>query len=235
MLKNIFPAVLFLFILNSCNFFNTYEIVIDNPTQDELLVEIGKDSHIIQPYGFKTLKIKAGDYEVKVLLNDNHDHFHDEEEGEEAHNHESEFVIFEGKLTVNSDGIFNPALYTYVIWKDLYVEHPEDFAKYAETELNIKPQITINDKKYNDVDFEIINNQSFIAKKWDYGLFELWSDNVDVYSKIFEIKSKIYRLEDLEEEWGYWGEFDMSDYSAEDFQSLIDSLEAKAKALSGEK
>lgn len=220
-------------VLSSCNFFKTHEIFIDNPTEYELTIDINNKTHVIEPYGNKTVKLKAKSYEVVATIQNQeillHDHLDDEHDHDHEHEEAQNFIIYEGTLSVSQSGIFNPTLYTYVVWKDLYLEDMNKYNDYASSQLNLKPQLTINDKNYNDVDFTIFKEQLFIPKTWDYGLAEPWSDNVDVFSKSFVVKSKIYRLDALEEEWGYWGEFDMSDYTDEDFKNLIDSLEAKAK------
>jgi len=235
MFKNLSLVIFLSVVLTSCNFFDTYEIVLDNPTENELSIVVDENVHTLEPFSHKVIKLKAKEYNfvVSAKLFDYHVHDHHDDE-EHAHDEFTETIILDTMLTISQDGIFSPALHTYILWKDLYLENMDKYSDYAAKELNIKPQISINNKSYNDVDFTIISNQLFIPKNWDYGLFEPWSDNVDVYSKNFVVKSKVYRLEDLEEEWGYWGEFDMSDYTDEDFKNLLDSLLKREEVLLNE-
>jgi hypothetical protein len=211
-MKNVFTLFLIVILLSSCNWLNKYEVIIDNPTLDFFTLEIDEKTYNLDAFSHVLVDLKPGDYLAVAR----------DEQGE---------VFFEQTISVNASGILNPTLSIYVLWRDLYLDNPEKFHEFAEKELNIRSEVTIGNKKYNDVDFIVYENQAFIAKAWDYGLFEQWSDEVDVYSQKVLVKSKVYRLDDLEEEWGYWGEFDMTDYTDEDFKNLLDSLLQREEML----
>jgi hypothetical protein len=214
-MKNFVFASLLLVLLVSCSWFKKYDVLIDNPTSFRIFVEIGDETYEIEAYSFEEIKLKSGEHKVVA--------WSDETE-----------VFFDNVVKIDGDGILNPTLTTYVLWKDLYVNDMADYEKYAAEVLKIRDQVTIADKTYNDVDFTVYEKWPFIKALWNFGLFEPWTDELDIHSGNYQLKSKIYRVEDLEEEWGYWGEFDMADYTEQDFKNLIDSiLEVKNERIHG--
>lgn len=204
------PKYIFLFIacfalLLSCNTEKSFEITIDNPTELDFSFTLNEEKHTVNALGQLTLELEKGTYffQIKNEIGD---------------------TLLNDSIDIFNNGILNPSQSTYVVWNDLYIEDFENYDKRAQEILSIRDSISIDDKEYNDVDFDVYENQVFIDKNWDFGIFEDWPEEIDLYSHSEIKKSKIYRLADLEEEWGYWGTLDFSDYAEEEFQHLIDSL-----------
>jgi hypothetical protein len=195
------PLLLFI----SCKFDKNYEVSIDNPSEIDFSFSLNEEKYSVNALGETTLSLKEGKHYFLILnaLGD---------------------TLLNDTIKVFNDGLLNPTQSTYVVWSDLYLEDFEEYETYAQEVLNIQDSILIDYKEYNDIDFNVFENQIFIPKDWDFGVFEEWPKEIDLYSERVIKKSKIYRLADLEEEWGYWGTFDFNDYGEEEFQQLIDSL-----------
>lgn len=192
-------------ILASCNSEKSFEVTIDNPSEFDFSFSLNKEEYSVNAMTELMLEMNEG----------MHFFFIQNEMGD---------TLLNDSIAIFSDGLLNPTKNTYVVWNDLYLEDFEQYDNIAKELLNIKDSILIDDKEYNDVDFDVYENQVFIEKKWDFGVFETWPEEIDLYAQSEVKKSKIYRLADLEEEWGYWGTFDFNDYSEEAFQQLLDSL-----------
>ena len=191
---------LFLF---SCDSFLKKNILIDNPSAEELTVVIDGKDYTITPFTSTKLEIAKGEYQIKATQN--------EEE------------IFNEKVNITDNGVLNTTKATYVIWTDLYLLDLDEYSLYAAQELN-NVDTEVNGNHYEAVTFEVFEATPFINEHWDIGLEEFWPEDVDITSGDFAKKSKIYRLEDLESEWGFYGDYDFSDLSDEDFEQFMDSL-----------
>lgn len=196
----ILMPTLFLF---SCDSFIKKNILIDNPSAEELKVVIDGKDYTITPYTSTKIEIAKGEYQIKATQN--------EEE------------IFNEKVNIVDNGVLNTTKSTYVIWSDLYLLDIDKYSELAATELN-NVDTEVNGNHYESVTFEVYENDVFITENWDYGLEEFWPEEVDLTGIGFIKKSKIYRLEDLESEWGFYGDYDFSDLSDEDFEVFMDSL-----------
>lgn len=207
--KYIFLIVACHAILLSCNTKKGFEITIDNPTELDFSFSFNENKYSVNAMNELVLELTAGV----------HYFFIQNEIGD---------TLLNDSIVILNTGLLNPTKSTYVVWNYLYLENFENYDKRAQEILNIRDSISIDDKEYNDVDFDVYENQVFIEKSWDFGVFEDWPEEIDLYSQSEIKKSKIYRLADLEEEWGYWGTFDFSDYTEEEFQQLIDSFLSEA-------
>jgi len=192
--------VLFLF---ACDSILIKTILIDNPSDKELEVVIDGKNYSIAPYTSTKIEIAKGEYQVKA----------NQEENE----------IFDKKVNIIDNGVLNTTNSTYVIWSDLYVLDLDNYAKYAEEELkNVDTEI--NGNHYEAVTFEVFEGTPFIQENWDYSLEEFWPEEVDISGNDYVKKSKIYRIEDLESEWGFYGDYDFSEASDEEFEQFMDSI-----------
>lgn len=205
MAKFLFSLLIISILLFGCETEKNVEIVVDNPSELDFSFSLKEEAYTVSALSKTTLKLKEGVYFLWIQ-------------------NEIGDTLLNDSIYIFSNGLLNPTKSTYVVWNDLYLENFDEYEQIARSALNIQDSIFINDKEYNDVDFDVYENQVFIEKTWDFGVFEDWPEEIDLYSKSTVKKSKIYRLADLEEEWGYWGTFDFNDYTEEEFQQLLDSL-----------
>ncbi len=194
--KFTFIAV-FILLISACK----SKVILDNPTDSDIVVSLDGTNYELLAYDQKVLELKkstmlliAKDVEGNEILNES--------------------------INITGDGVMNPTRTMYVIWKDMYCL-PEDYDTYKGN-LDLKKMVTVNDKEYEMVDFTLVEDL-FIAKNWDFDLNESFADSVDLKNK-FLVKSKIYRVEDLETEFGYFGDIDFSDFDETEVQSFMDSL-----------
>lgn len=200
--KLLFLPVVLLVLVSAC----TFKVVIDNPTDMNLKVSLDDKEYDVAAFDQKEVELKKSD--VKIIAKDT--------EGNE---------ILNGTVKITGEGIINPTRTTYVIWKDLYCLS-EDYASFK-SNLNIKEMVLVNDKEYESVDFTLVDDL-YILKNWDYNLKESFPDSVNL-EKGYVIKSKIYRVEDLENEFGYYGDLDFTDYDDSDVNAFLDSLRQMLK------
>lgn len=193
------PA-LFIF---SCDSLLKKNVLIDNPSDQDLTVLIDGKNYIITPYTSTSVELAKGEYQIIAKQN--------------------EQEIFNEKVNIIDNGVLNTTKSTYVIWSDLYLLDLDQYNEYASTELkNVDTEV--NGNHYESVTFEVFEGTPFISQNWDFGLEEFWPEEVDLTAGNFSKKSKIYRLEDLESEWGFYGDYDFSDLSDEEFELFMDSL-----------
>lgn len=190
-------------VLSSCSSLFTKEVYIDNPSDLDIKVVVDGTEYLIPAYSSELIKLPKGEHAVVAST--------DEQE------------IFNETVGITDKGILNVTGATYVVWKDLYLEDLDDYSSYAAGALNNENH-EINNNVYEDVDFVVYENESFIAKIWDFDLDQEWAKEVDISSGNYVVKSKVYRLEDIEAEWGFYGDFDFSEYSDEDLNAFLDSL-----------
>lgn len=187
----------------SCETFLQKNVLIDNPTEQDLNVVINGKEYTITPYTSTKVELAKGEYQIVAQQNNEE--------------------IFNEKVNITDNGVLNTTKSTYVIWTDLYLLDIDKYNEYASTELkNVDTEI--NGNHYESVTFEVLKGKTFIAQNWDFGLEEFWPEEVDLTAGNFSKKSKIYRLEDLESEWGFYGDYDFSDLSDEEFELFMDSL-----------
>lgn len=202
MKKLLFMLIPALFIY-SCSSVLQKNILIDNPSNQDLIVTIDGETYEISPYTSKEIEIAKGEYLVIA-----------KQDGEE---------VFNQKINITDNGVINTTKSTYVVWTDLYLSDIDNYAEIAKAELN-NVDTEIEGNHYESVTFQVFKGDPFIAENWDFGLQQFWPQEVDLTSTTFAKKSKIYRLEDLESEWGFYGDYDFSDLSDEDFEQFMDSL-----------
>ena len=191
------PILLLLILLSSC----TTKVLIDNPTDLDITVSVDGKDYMVAAYESQSVDLKKAT--VNVTSKD--------EEGNEFMNEDVE---------ITGEGVLNATNSTYVIWNDIYCS-PEDYER-LKVNLDLKDIVIVNEKEYEEIDFTVLED-AFIPKNWNYGLDEIFPDSVDLVND-YAIKSKIYNVQELEDEFGYFGDLDFSEYEEEDINSFIDSL-----------
>lgn len=192
-------AVFFIF---SCNTVNENSIIIDNPSGQDIIVMIQKKKYEIPAFGSERITIKRGTYNIVAYMNDS--------------------SFFHENIHINRDGILNPHKETYVLWTDVYVSKNKN---YNRNKLNIK-NLEINGNTYNNVDFTVYKNKKFIPKKWDFNWDEPWDDKLNFYFHDSQKRSKIYRLNDLEEIFGYGKTPDFTKYKIEELKKILNQIQS---------
>lgn len=213
MSKFLLPFVAILLLFSSCDSIIQYDVIIDNPSFDDLTVVVDDKPFEVFGYDYMDGKFSRGAHQVTATNAD----------GE---------VVFDEEVDITGDGILNVTGATYVVWTDLYYENEAMYDVYAASGLNLKEVVEINGKEYNDVDLEVYENESFIEEDWDIDLNDYWPDEVST-SNDYAVRSKVYRVDKLEEDWGYWGDYDYSDYEQEDIDGLLDSLQDLLESMEG--
>ena len=113
---------------------------------------------------------------------------------------------------------------TYIKWTDIYTSSKS-------VNKGVKKEIIINKRCYNNVNFEVYKNTAFIRKSWNYSLFEPWEESFEFYTKEEIIRSKIYRLVDIEKKWGYLMDIDTLDISLNKINTMITPVLKKLREI----
>lgn len=199
--KNIYSILLLILITVGCSE-ETYELWIDNPSTQDLNISVNDSNYVIFGFDMLVLELKEGNYLFRG-------------------NNENNSLNFSQVQTINSDGILNPTLQTYVLWTDVY----------GTTELKLRARTdTINGHKYKHLKLERLDG-FFIPKKWDYSLFEDWKKQLNYHSISYIEKSKIYRLKDFEKTWGFQNETDDASLTLQKINNKLQQLKKQLKTL----
>ncbi len=182
-----------------------YQIIVDNPTDFDVELFVNDKRHML--YGLETIELSLtnANYRFKVI-------------------NKNDSLLFFKNIRINSDGIVNPFLATYIKWTDIYT---------SKKSLNkgIKKEVIVNKRLYENVNFEVYKNTAFIRKNWNYDLFEPWEASLEFYTKEEIIKSKIYRLVDIEKKWGYSMDIDTVTISLNKINTMITPILKKLKEI----
>ncbi len=206
-MKKLVPLTFsFILLCASCSSLFKRDVVIDNPISEDITVWVGKKKYNIPSLG--KLKTSLAKGEHKVLC--------ENMKGEELMNH---------LVTVSGEGIINPTFSTYVLWRDLYINEGVTYDDISSKALNNK-NTSIGNKVYKNVDFFVYDSVPFIAKNWDYDLYTDWPEKMNNLDEEYVVKSKIYRLKDLEESWGFYGNYDVRNLNPKELKLFIDSIES---------
>ena len=109
-----------------------------------------------------------------------------------------------------------------MLWTDLYKINQK-----ANTKKLKQKDFYINEKLYENVDFIIYDDSIFISKVWDFNINEPWEESLNYYFLNSELKSKIYRINDLEKEFGYGPLPDFTEYTIQELKNRVNTLESK--------
>lgn len=189
--------------LPACSSFFKLEIIVDNPSKDLLVLNFDGESYEIPSLSSITLHLVKGEHKISATV-----------DGEEIYNE---------TLSITNEGLLNPTKSIYVLHKELYLMDQTKYDGYAEKALNRKDHQVAN-KTYQDVDFEVFEEQSFIPKNWDFGMNEDLPEEIKTSNEKFEVISKLYRISDLEKTWGFYGDFDFTQTSDIELKHFLDSL-----------
>ena len=195
--------LLFLLFCFSCNIDSPHYIFVDNPWEEDMKVKINETEHDIPAFGSLEVNLKSGTYQVVATINDS--------------------CFFNESITINTSGLLNVHKENYVLWSDLYATANQNSNQIS------KSDFKINGNLYKNVDFIIYPELNFIPKKWDLNLNETWEENLNYYFLDTKIRSKIYRISDLEKEFGFGPPADFTEYKIEELTDMLNELESNKR------
>jgi len=187
----------------SCSSLFKVEVLIDNPSNMLLSFYLDDSNYELAGKSYESFRLVKGEHYFKA------------EQGGE--------VIYDGTLSITQSGIVNLVQTKYILHQELYLKEQEKYQEFAGQELNLK-DVSIEDKMYQNVDFEIFEDEVFIPKQWDYSFYESLPSEIKTGSGDFKIVSKLYRQDDLEKAWGFNGNFDFTGNTDLDLQQFLDSI-----------
>ena len=189
-IKIIILTIMWTLFLSSCDipFISWLKILIDNPTNEEINIELDSKKYKIPALKDITISIKKWEHNLVIINKDN-------KNSEDIKNTKKEkikhFIIKEN--IPNKTHLLNPTESDYIIWKTYYSIHKEPIPD------EFLSKIKINWVKYEWF-FEKIN-WIFIENNWDYDLKTKEPDTIEVEWRRKTIKSKIWRIKDFKEEY----------------------------------
>ncbi|MCD8528891.1 MAG: hypothetical protein LRY27_02740 [Chitinophagales bacterium] len=190
--------------LASCNSFFKVKVYIDNPANKVFTVYIDGNKHEIENLGGLDIKLAKGEHQFVGAFNAD--------------------TVFNAVVSTTEAGMLNLQNQLYVINKELYLEDESAFDILSSKLLTLD-DYEINGYTYQNADFEIFENDTFIVKQWDYGVNQNYPDEFKANADNYAIVSKIFRIGDLEKYWGFFGNFDFSGQKKQNVEKFIDSLE----------
>ena len=189
--------------LASCSSFFKVDVFIDNPSTSPMSISFDSENFELAGKQYQKLKLVKGEHYIKA-----------EQDGE---------VIFDGTISITQQGVVNLTQNRYVLHRELYLKDQEKYELYAQEDLELQ-DVEIDDKTYQNVDFKIFEKEEFIPEQWDYSFFEDLPTEIKTTGSDYKIITKLYRQEDLEDAWGFNGNFDFTGNSDADLQHFLDSL-----------
>lgn len=195
--------IVILFLASGCSS-TSYNLIIDNPSDKDIKVHLNNKPYLVYAFGTKQVKLSPGNYEVNTfLVNDS--------------------LLSSEHIIVSSDAMINPFHSTYVIFLD-------EFLSESGVSTLKRQNHKINGDLYQNVNFET-NDDFFIPKTWNYNVLEPWGSVEYYYFKKNINKSKIYRLQDLKQEFGFEMPNEIQSFNVVALDSLIGQTELKLQAL----
>lgn len=192
-----------LLLLSSCQSFFKIQVEIDNPTESVLVVSLDGKTYEIPANSTIEVNLVKGEHAIEAKI-----------DGKETYN---------GIISVTNDGLLNLCNSTYVIHKEIYLADQDKYIEFAEQSLKLN-DVSLNNRTYQNVDFEVFKEEVFVPQHWDYGLNDELPEEITASEGEYAIVSKLYRIKTLEKEWGFYGDFDFSGNSDEELQHFLDSL-----------
>ncbi len=192
-----------LVLLSACNSIFKIKIIVDNPSNDVLILNVDEKEHEIASNSFIKLDLVKGEHLFKASI-----------KGEE---------LFNETLSITSEGLLNPTKAVYVVHKELYLLNQDEYETFAAQALDRQDHL-IADKTYEDVDFLVYDAQTFIPKNWDFGVDQELPEEIKTSVGEHKVISKIYRISNLEKTWGFFGDFDFTKTSDKELKQFLDSL-----------
>ena len=201
MLRHFFIIIVFL--ASGCSS-NSYDLTIDNPSDKDIKVHVNNTSYLVYAFGIKQVKLSPGNYVINTFL-------------------PNDGLLSSEQIIVNSDAMINPFHSTYVIFLD------EFLSESGVSTLN-RQNHEISGDLYQNVNFKI-RDDFFIPKIWDYNVLESWGSVEYYYFKKNINHSKIYRLQDLKQEFGFEMTDEIKSLNVVELDTLIGQIELKLQAL----
>ena len=195
--------IIILFLVSGCSS-NSYDLTIDNPSDKDIRVHVNNISYLVYAFGIKQFKLSAGNYVINTFL-------------------PNDSLVSSEQIIVNSDAMINPFHSTYVIFLD------EFLSESGVSTLN-RQNHEIKGDLYQNVNFKI-RDDFFIPKIWDYDVLESWGSVEYYYFKKNINHSKIYRLQDLKQEFGFEMTDEIKSLNVVELDTLIGQIELKLQAL----
>jgi len=195
--------IIIVFLASGCSS-NKYDLTIDNPSNKDINVHVNNTSYLVYAFGTKQIKLLPGNYVINTLL-------------------ANDSLLSSEQIIVNSDAMINPFNSTYVIFLD-------EFLSESGVSTLKRQNYEIDGDLYQNVNFETRDN-FFITKTWDYNVLEAWDSIKYYYFKKNIIHSKIYRLQDLKQEFGFEMTYEIKSLNVVALDSLIGQTELKLQAL----
>ena len=199
----IFFNCIYILLFLSCT--KNKNIIIDNPSHQDIHVKINtnKQTYLVYGYDFLELKLPKGFHKIDIT-------------------NAKDSALFQKNVAIQTDCIINPWLETYVVVFNTYSIEPN-------VSKQERSNITIKGNKYKFEEYKVIEKEYIIEKTWDYNLFETWADSLKYFTKKSQRKSKIYRLQDLEKEWGYLMDIDSTIKDIKIIDSELKKIRNKLK------
>lgn len=195
----------FLFFLASCGSFFKVKVFIDNPANNAFTVYIDGNKHEIEKLSGLEVKLAKGEHQFIGAFETD--------------------TIFNAIVSTTENGLLNLQKQMYVLNKELYLADESAFEKLS-SDLLVLKEYEINGMTYQDADFEIFDNDTFIVEKWNYGINEDYPEEFDSENEDYALVTKLFRIADLEKYWGFYGNFDFTEQNTpNNVEKFIDSLQ----------
>jgi hypothetical protein len=195
--------LIIVFLASSCSS-NSYDLTIDNPSDIDIKVLVNNTSYPVYAFENKQVKMSPGNYVINTFL-------------------PNDSLLSSEQIIVKSDAMINPFHSTYVIFLD-------EFLSESGVSTLKRQNHEINGDLYQNVNFET-RDDFFILKTWDYNVLEPWGSEEYYYFKKKINHSKIYRLQDLKQEFGFEMSDEIKSLNVGALDTLIGQTELKLKAL----
>ncbi len=192
-----------LLFISACSSFFKINVEIDNPTDEILTVSVDGKDYEITPKSSTVIDLVKGEHDIKANLDGR--------------------STYEGVVSITNDGLLNLCNSTYVIHKEIYLADQSKYDEYATSALKLA-DVEINEKTYQNVDFEVYDETILVPKHWDYSVGESLPEEIKASEGEYAVISKLYRIDALEKAWGFYGDFDFSGNSDQELQQFLDSL-----------
>jgi len=207
MKKSALVLLLGVLFLASCSSFFKVEVLVDNPSNELLSFYLDDSNYELAGKSYESFNLVKGEH-----------YFRAEQGGE---------VIYDGIISITQPGIVNLVQAKYILHQELYLIEQGKYQDLAAKELNLK-DVDIENKMYQNVDFEIFEEKIYIPKQWDYTFHESLPAEIKSGGD-FKIVSKLYRQEDLEKAWGFNGNYDFTGNDDIDLVQFLDSIADQLK------
>lgn len=200
MVRNIIYILSFVILLVSCS----HEVVIDNPTKEDLKVKIDGKELLLKASSLQKVKLPKGVNQITSTTT-------------------AGDTLFNEEVDISDNGLLNITNTSYVVWKDIFCED-DDYEEYK-TKLNLKDTVMVDGLEFIEIDLELYDN-AFIPKTWEIDLGNEMPETIEIEdSEQYKILSKIYRATELKKAFNYYGDYDFNDLTEAEINKIINNTE----------